>query len=402
MSMKRPRAPIACYRCHHKKPHHVDPYIESLSLLEHQIQQIESDMNDYRGRLLTTLASVSSKSTNGLASSANSTSSSTSATVVGGSLSTTTKDASSALQKEEDRLRSHLQQTEQDVQESRTILAQLRLRGEQRIARSKRNQAKETKHQRGGGGSGNGHAQADIGKKMGRRATMAATTNASHHQHHPHGQFHPHHRGSLPGGVPGTGNGNGNSSNALVAAGNSTHPHPTEYYDFFPPSHVPPSAIATENMHLMMYNAHATYDVANATGPPPSSSSLSPPPPPTPSSNNPPSSASTTQQEYPNLYTSTSNSVYYMAMDANVDDDAVAAALGTPHPTATPSTVEYDAMLHYPWTAQPPSYNKDEPQQEYAPQTTVTSMEEASRLAHALSFGVNASESTAAAAAYYG
>ncbi|KAI8336084.1 hypothetical protein BC941DRAFT_471380 [Chlamydoabsidia padenii] len=135
--MKRPRAPIACFRCHHKKvrcdgahpfctrcqstgsscsypssrrsrntqPHHVDPYIDHLSQLEHQIQQIEVDMNNYRSMLFSTNSSGD----------------------------------------QEDILRSHLTKTEQEVQESRTILAQLRLRGEQRIARTKRNQTKEAK-----------------------------------------------------------------------------------------------------------------------------------------------------------------------------------------------------------------------------------------------------------------
>ncbi|KAI8082726.1 uncharacterized protein BX664DRAFT_387879 [Halteromyces radiatus] len=145
--MKRPRAPIACFRCHHKKvrcdgahpyctrcqstgsscsypssrrsrntqPHHVDPYIDHLSRLEQHIRQIEADMNDYREMLLSSLATSSFHSTN--------------------------------ESDQEEMLRSHLSKTEQEVQESRTILAQLRLRGEQRIARTKRNQTKEAKQQ---------------------------------------------------------------------------------------------------------------------------------------------------------------------------------------------------------------------------------------------------------------
>jgi hypothetical protein len=53
--------------------------------------------------------------------------------------------SNSAMHPQEDILRSHLTKTEQEVQESRTILAQLRLRGEQRIARTKRNQTKAAK-----------------------------------------------------------------------------------------------------------------------------------------------------------------------------------------------------------------------------------------------------------------
>ncbi|CAO3599288.1 unnamed protein product [Absidia cylindrospora] len=169
--MKRPRAPIACFRCHRKKvrcdganpfctrcqstgsscsypssrrsrntqPHHVDPYIDHLSQLEHQIRQIEADMNEYRSMLLSSLMTTSMDPTLGNTT----TSTSTAATTT----TTTAPNGTGQHHPQEDMLRSHLSKTEQEVQESRTILAQLRLRGEQRIARTKRNQTKEAKQQ---------------------------------------------------------------------------------------------------------------------------------------------------------------------------------------------------------------------------------------------------------------
>ncbi|KAI9300303.1 hypothetical protein BJ944DRAFT_244326 [Cunninghamella echinulata] len=157
--MKRPRAPIACFRCHHKKvrcdggqpfctrcqstgsvcsypssrrsrntqSNLVDPYIDHLSQLEHYIRQIEAEMNDYRTMLTMTLSKNESSTT------------------------TTTSSATDIQfsQSQQDYLKKQLYKTEQEVQESRTILAQLRLRGEQRIARMKRNQVKESKQQKG-------------------------------------------------------------------------------------------------------------------------------------------------------------------------------------------------------------------------------------------------------------
>ncbi|CAO3632348.1 unnamed protein product [Cunninghamella echinulata] len=151
--MKRPRAPIACFRCHHKKvrcdggqpfctrcqstgsvcsypssrrsrntqSNLVDPYIDHLSQLEHYIRQIEAEMNDYRTMLTMTLSKDES--------------------------SNATTDTLFS-QSQQDYLKKQLYKTEQEVQESRTILAQLRLRGEQRIARMKRNQVKESKQQK--------------------------------------------------------------------------------------------------------------------------------------------------------------------------------------------------------------------------------------------------------------
>lgn len=104
-------------RSRNTQPHHVDPYIDHLSQLEHHIRQIESDMANYRSMLISTFASSDSGP----------------------------NSESSTTHPQEDILRSHLTKTEQEVQESRTILAQLRLRGEQRIARTKRNQTKEAK-----------------------------------------------------------------------------------------------------------------------------------------------------------------------------------------------------------------------------------------------------------------
>ncbi|CAO3630413.1 unnamed protein product [Cunninghamella blakesleeana] len=153
--MKRPRAPIACFRCHHKKVRcdggHpfctrcqntgsvcsypssrrsrntqsslVDPYIDHLSQLEHYIRQIESEMNEYRNMLV---MSISNNNNN----------------------ENSNENEKTSSFPQQDYLKKQLQKTEQEVQESRAILAQLRLRGEQRIARLKRNQAKESKQQK--------------------------------------------------------------------------------------------------------------------------------------------------------------------------------------------------------------------------------------------------------------
>ncbi|KAI8090973.1 uncharacterized protein B0P05DRAFT_584096 [Gilbertella persicaria] len=133
-SIKRPRAPIACYRCHHKKvrcdgihpnctrclstgvlcaypssrrsrntqPTNIDPFIDNLSQLEVRIRRIENDLEAIR---------------------------------------------SLAQQNDPDQLNTRMSKTEKDLQESRSIVAQLRLKGEQRVARGKRaaNTARETK-----------------------------------------------------------------------------------------------------------------------------------------------------------------------------------------------------------------------------------------------------------------
>ncbi|KAI9283304.1 hypothetical protein BY458DRAFT_427868 [Sporodiniella umbellata] len=133
--MKRPRAPIACYRCHHKKvrcdgihpnctrclstgvlcaypssrrsrntqPTNVDPFINNLSQLESKIRKIETDLESQRN-LVHTLCGENGK---------------------------IDKTGASALT-------SRIGKTEKDLQESRSIVAQLRLRGEQRAARGRR------------------------------------------------------------------------------------------------------------------------------------------------------------------------------------------------------------------------------------------------------------------------
>ncbi|KAI8355659.1 hypothetical protein BD560DRAFT_335785 [Blakeslea trispora] len=125
--MKRPRAPIACYRCHHKKvrcdgvhpnctrclstgvlcaypssrrsrntqPANVDPFIDNLSQLEARIRQIETDIESLRA-------------------------------FAHGSVNDT------------ETLACQIIKTENDLQESRSIIAQLRLKGEQRVARGRR------------------------------------------------------------------------------------------------------------------------------------------------------------------------------------------------------------------------------------------------------------------------
>ncbi|OAD80577.1 Zn(2)-C6 fungal-specific transcription factor [Phycomyces blakesleeanus NRRL 1555(-)] len=159
-SLKRPRAPIACYRCHHKKvrcdgahpnctrclstgvlcaypnsrrsrntqPTNVDPFINNLSHLEARIRRIETDLESQRaimhsvfspkndaecsmGRRFKEALSLDSTNQMNLSQQHN---------LVAGELN------------------AQMLKTEQEVQESRSILAQLRLRGEQKIARGKR------------------------------------------------------------------------------------------------------------------------------------------------------------------------------------------------------------------------------------------------------------------------
>ncbi|KAI8149266.1 hypothetical protein BJV82DRAFT_117768 [Fennellomyces sp. T-0311] len=142
-SMKRPRAPIACFRCHHKKvrcdgvhpnctrclttgvlcaypssrrsrntqPTNVDPFIDNLSHLEARIRRIESDLESQRAMMHS----------------------------ICNSSSTSPKRSTTATNNAKTQeLATQMRKTEQEVQESRSILAQLRLRGEQRIARGKR------------------------------------------------------------------------------------------------------------------------------------------------------------------------------------------------------------------------------------------------------------------------
>lgn len=139
-SMKRPRAPIACYRCHHKKvrcdgvhpnctrclstgvlcaypssrrsrntqPTNVDPFIDNLSQLETRIRRIETDLESQRALVRTVCND----------------------TTLDNNRSTNTNNNTA--------LTSRMLKTEKDLQESRSIVAQLRLRGEQRAARGRR------------------------------------------------------------------------------------------------------------------------------------------------------------------------------------------------------------------------------------------------------------------------
>ncbi|KAF1806406.1 hypothetical protein FB192DRAFT_1271749 [Mucor lusitanicus] len=138
--MKRPRAPIACYRCHHKKvrcdgehpnctrclttgvlcaypssrrsrntqPTNVDPFIDNLSQLEARIRRIETDLESQRALVRTVCASDP---------------------LMAGDITAKNNNAT---------LTSRMLKTEKDLQESRSIVAQLRLRGEQRAARGRR------------------------------------------------------------------------------------------------------------------------------------------------------------------------------------------------------------------------------------------------------------------------
>ncbi|KAI9480994.1 MAG: hypothetical protein EXX96DRAFT_595009 [Benjaminiella poitrasii] len=133
--MKRPRAPIACYRCHHKKvrcdgihpnctrclstgvicaypssrrsrntqPTNVDPFIDNLSQLEARIRRIETDLESQRALVRTVVNSNNSN------------------------------DHEAAPD-----LTTCMLKTEKELQESRSIVAQLRLKGEQRVARGRR------------------------------------------------------------------------------------------------------------------------------------------------------------------------------------------------------------------------------------------------------------------------
>ncbi|KAK4509897.1 uncharacterized protein ATC70_007201 [Mucor velutinosus] len=144
-SMKRPRAPIACYRCHHKKvrcdgehpnctrclttgvlcaypssrrsrntqPTNVDPFIDNLSQLEARIRRIEDDLESQRALVRTVCANDPLIGGGG----------------GGGDLTAKHNNAT---------LTSRMLKTEKDLQESRSIVAQLRLRGEQRAARGRR------------------------------------------------------------------------------------------------------------------------------------------------------------------------------------------------------------------------------------------------------------------------
>ncbi|KAI8338326.1 hypothetical protein EDC96DRAFT_339643 [Choanephora cucurbitarum] len=142
-STKRPRAPIACFRCHHKKvrcdgihpnctrclstgvlcaypssrrsrttqPANVDPFIDNLSQLEARIRQIEADLESQQTMIESIINSSSIPNNQE-------------------SILSTTSEAKSKLLK-----------IGIEVQESRSILAQMRLKGEQRISKSRRDAA---------------------------------------------------------------------------------------------------------------------------------------------------------------------------------------------------------------------------------------------------------------------
>ncbi|KAI9024978.1 hypothetical protein CLU79DRAFT_834108 [Phycomyces nitens] len=158
-SLKRPRAPIACYRCHHKKvrcdgahpnctrclstgvlcaypnsrrsrntqPTNVDPFINNLSHLEARIRRIETDLESQRA----IMHSVFSPKNDNECSMGRRFKETL-------SLDSTQMNLSQQHSLIAGELNAQMLKTEQEVQESRSILAQLRLRGEQKIARGKR------------------------------------------------------------------------------------------------------------------------------------------------------------------------------------------------------------------------------------------------------------------------
>lgn len=95
-------------RARNNHPPNVDPFIDNLSHLEARIRRIETDLESQRNMM----QSICKRN------------------------STATSKKSSAATASD--LASQMRKTEQEVLESRAILAQLRLRGEQRIARGKR------------------------------------------------------------------------------------------------------------------------------------------------------------------------------------------------------------------------------------------------------------------------
>ncbi|KAI8340394.1 hypothetical protein BD560DRAFT_439896 [Blakeslea trispora] len=142
-STKRPRAPIACFRCHHKKvrcdgvhpnctrclttgvlcaypssrrsrttqPANIDPFIDNLSQLEARIRQIEIDLENQQ--IIIDSILTSSRLSN---------------------------DQESVLVTANE-AKLNLLKTGTEVQDSRSILAQMRLKGEQRISKSRRDAA---------------------------------------------------------------------------------------------------------------------------------------------------------------------------------------------------------------------------------------------------------------------
>ncbi|ORX47418.1 hypothetical protein DM01DRAFT_1396254, partial [Hesseltinella vesiculosa] len=270
-------------RSRNTQPHHVDPYIENLSVLEHQIRQIETDMNDYKSRLFSTLSTLPSKP------------------------SRETNASDSPLQKEQDRLRSSLHQSEQDVQESRTILAQLRLRGEQQIARSKRNQAKEAKKQRQASGDKKQPQTRRPMYKAGKAYTSNATATAA-----------------TP--VP----------QMLVDPGHGS------YFDqasFFPSTHVPTSAIGTETMvDLMMY----------------------PPRTPLPSAARAMSASSSSTSLYPQDRQHSPDTAFMYNQSYPQDDVYLPMTMAQELPPT------HDALLQYPWTTPQNFAEKSDPIDDFA------------------------------------
>ncbi|KAF7729037.1 hypothetical protein EC973_005068 [Apophysomyces ossiformis] len=104
-------------RSRNTQPTNVDPFIDNISQLEARIRRIESDLESQRA-LVQSMYSTNNGS---------------------GNPSYQAVDLTSQMVK-----------TEQEVQESRSILAQLRLRGEQRIARGKRSSAQKPNNKSAG------------------------------------------------------------------------------------------------------------------------------------------------------------------------------------------------------------------------------------------------------------
>lgn len=93
----------------------MDPFIDNLSQLEARIRRIETDLESQRALVRTVCASDSSSLQHG-----------------------TSVNSSAARSSTNNSLTTRMLKTEKDLQESRSIVAQLRLRGEQRAARGRR------------------------------------------------------------------------------------------------------------------------------------------------------------------------------------------------------------------------------------------------------------------------
>lgn len=147
-------------RSRNTQPTNVDPFIENLSNLEAKIRRIESDLEAQRALIhsvfIPNQQQVSARNNKG-----------------------TPSPVITAAE-----LTDQMRKTEQEVQESRSILAQLRLRGEQRIARSKRSMPKQQQQQRGGSSSddiklGKHHRALSSDSSGNKKTKMVETKNSS-------------------------------------------------------------------------------------------------------------------------------------------------------------------------------------------------------------------------------